>query len=78
MTLRRPLGEASRSALAMLKEGAGPAQANPGVVGRLVSGGLATLIDLRSPYPSHRRHGRVKFVQDLQITEAGELELTAG
>ena len=73
---QRPLGEAARSALAMLAEGPRPArQFNPGVAGRLVTGGLATMVDLPSPYPTHRRRARVRFVQHLQLTAAGKAEL---
>lgn len=48
---------------------------NPGVVDRLLRGGLAELVQLRSPFPTHAQNQKV---QHLRITDAGRAALSEG
>lgn len=75
-----PLTEAALSALAMLRDGPMPSQGfNAGIVNRLQRGDLAKIVDLPSPYRTHRRKdGYVKSISHLEITDAGRAALALG
>lgn len=69
-----PLTEHSRRALASLKDApAVKSLFNPGVVDRLLRGGLVEIVMLRSPFKKDRGRER----QFLQITDEGRKEAGA-
>ena len=44
---------------------------NPGLTGKLIRDGLATLVYLPSPYAKHHRGGKVAAIEHLQLTDRG-------
>lgn len=72
-TKTHPLSATARAELRSIERQARPAQEmNPGVTNRLLRGGLAELVEMASPYASHKPGTRVNF---MQITAAGRAEL---
>lgn len=64
----RPLSDHARNVLRGLQRGAVPTlEINPGVVSRLMTEKLASIVMLPSPYPTHKG----KYCNHLQITDAG-------
>lgn len=69
LTHAHPLTAHALAVLRELAQAPKPrSQINPGVVQRLTRGKLAVLVDLETPFPTHRKSYRVPH---LKITDAG-------
>lgn len=67
-----PLSKHAFRALRLILSSPVPTQEiNPGVVRRLIDGRLADIVNLPSPYKTHKG----KLIAHLDITEAGKSEL---
>jgi len=74
-TKTHPLSEIARGELADIALAPVPCQGvNPGVANRLLREDLVELVDLPSPFPTHKG----KKIQHLKITDAGRRALAAG